>query len=98
VHAAGDLGDLRGDGGLTRSRVLLQCVADVTQLPVDVYPSSHATALGAAALARIAVSPGLSLEDAVIDWSPSAQVEPRWSAGRAEEFSTRWRAYADGCL
>jgi glycerol kinase len=54
--AADDLGApvqrLRIDGGLTRSRTLLQVQADLLQVPVEVYPSPHATALGVAAFDR----------------------------------------------
>ena len=48
---------LRVDGGLTRSRVLMQAQADLAQLPVEVYPSAHATPLGAAACARLSLDP-----------------------------------------
>ncbi|ALX66041.1 FGGY-family carbohydrate kinase [Microbacterium sp. XT11] len=96
---AADLGQplqrLRVDGGLTQSRVLMQAVADLMRIPVDVYPSQHATPLGAAALARCAMNPGLALEDAIVPWSPSHTYEPQWSDARAEEFSARWRAAAD---
>lgn len=85
---------LRVDGGLTQSKVLMQAVADLMQMPVDVYPSQHATPLGAAALARTAFDPGLSLEDAIISWSPTVSFEPHWSADQASEFSDRWRAVA----
>ena len=37
----------------------MQAQADLAQLPVDVYPSPHATALGAAACARLALDPAL---------------------------------------
>lgn len=94
----GDLGRaltrLRVDGGLTQSRVLMQAVADLLQIPVDVYPSQHATPLGAAALARVAVTNGLSLEDAIVDWKPSTVFEPQWSADRAAAFNARWAAVA----
>ncbi|WP_375386318.1 FGGY family carbohydrate kinase [uncultured Microbacterium sp.] len=86
---------LRVDGGLTRSQVLMQAVADLMQIEVDVYPSQHATPLGAAALARIAHAPGLSLEAAVIGWQPVTVYIPRWSADRAAEFMAQWRAVAD---
>ncbi|SDL35577.1 FGGY family carbohydrate kinase [Microbacterium azadirachtae] len=86
---------LRVDGGLTQSRVLMQAVADLMRIPVDVYPSQHATPLGAAALARCAANPELSLDDAIINWSPSTTYEPQWSNDRATEFSARWRAVAD---
>ena len=96
---AQDLGQplqrLRVDGGLTQSKVLMQSVADLVQIPVDVYPSQHATPLGAAALARVAVTPGLSLDEAIVDWAPTLSFEPEWSADRAADFSTRWRQIAD---
>ncbi|GAA2868739.1 FGGY family carbohydrate kinase [Streptosporangium fragile] len=99
---AADLGSplatLRADGGLTRSRVLMQAVADLAQLPVEVYPSQHATPLGAAALARAALDPSLSLADAVHPWDPSTTYEPRWSADRAGDFRSRWRAAVTATL
>ena len=85
---------LRVDGGLTRSRILMQAQADLAQLPVDVYPSPHATALGAAACARLALEPGLSVDDAVAGWEPDQVYEPRWSPDRAEEHLARWRSVA----
>jgi len=86
---------LRVDGGLTRSHVLMQSVADLMQIEVDVYPSQHATPLGAAALARIACEPGTALEDAVIPWTPATVYAPRWSGERAAEFRATWRALAE---
>ena len=44
---------LRVDGGLTRSRLLMQAQADLLQVPVLVCRSPDATALGVAALARL---------------------------------------------
>lgn len=100
AHAmSADLGSplqrLRVDGGLTRSRVLMQAVADLMRVPVDVYPSQHATPLGAAALARCAADPALTLDEAIVPWSPSQTYEPQWSDERAAEFSARWRAVAE---
>ncbi|MEW2478107.1 FGGY family carbohydrate kinase [Mycobacterium sp. NPDC049093] len=86
---------LRADGGLTQSTVLMQACADILQVPVDVYPSAHATALGAAALARLSLSPEKSVADVVTDWTPSATYEPRWSAARAAEFRSAWRELAE---
>lgn len=85
---------LRVDGGLTQSAALLQACADITGLPVDVYPSPHATALGAAALARLSLDPGRSLGDVVERWRPSATYEPRWAPERATEFRQHWRELA----
>lgn len=95
-----DTGDaprrLRVDGGLTRSRVLMQATADILGVPVDVYPSPHATALGAAALARLSLRPDQSLRDVVAPWTPSDTFEPRWHTDRALEFRSAWRDLAAG--
>lgn len=95
---ATDLGQpltrLRVDGGLTRSAVLMQAQADLGQIPVDVYPSLHATALGAAACARMALDGTLSPTDAVGVWTPDRTYEPRWSPDRAADHLSRWHAAA----
>ncbi len=92
----GDLGiavpTLRVDGGLTRSHRLLQAQADLLQRPIEVYPSANATAEGAAALARLAIDGQLSVAESVGGWTPTAIVEPKWSADRAAEFLGAWRA------
>ncbi|MCG7596207.1 FGGY family carbohydrate kinase [Mycobacterium sp. PSTR-4-N] len=82
---------LRVDGGLTRSEVLMQAQADLAQLPVEVYPSPHATALGAAACARLTIDPGLAVSDAIGAWTPQRTYEPRWPAERSTDFLARWR-------
>ncbi|WP_262698550.1 MULTISPECIES: FGGY family carbohydrate kinase [Streptomyces] len=88
---------LRADGGLTQSATLMQAQADIGQIPVDIYPHAHATPLGAAALARRALDPTLSLEEAVGDWQPATVYEPRWSPDRAVEFRTTWAQAATAC-
>lgn len=92
------LTSLQVDGGLTRSRVLMQSVADLTQLPIEVYPSPHATAVGAAALGRMAASPDLGLAGAVPSWAPETTFEPGWSAEQAAEFRHRWRDLATATM
>lgn len=86
---------LRVDGGLTRSAVLMQAQADLARIPVDIYPSMHATALGAAACARLALNPDLDVVDAVGQWTPEHTYEPQWSADRTAAFLARWRGAAD---
>jgi glycerol kinase len=97
---AADLGHslqaLRVDGGLTRAAVLMQAQADTLQLPIEVYPSAHATALGAAALGRLAVRRGESVP--AVDWTPEHVYEPRWSPDRAAEFMGNWRAAVERTL
>jgi glycerol kinase len=89
---------LRVDGGLTQSAVLMQAQADLAGIPVDVYPSLHATALGAAACARLALDTGLDVADAVGTWTPDHTYEPEWTAERADEFMSRWRLAAESVL
>ena len=95
---ATDLGSpltrLRVDGGLTRSETLMQAQADLAQLPVDVYPSAHASPLGAAACARLALSPGLTVSQSVGEWTPDRTYEPRWTSAQAQEHLTRWQEAA----
>ncbi|MGL5811553.1 MAG: FGGY family carbohydrate kinase [Nocardioides sp.] len=96
---AADLGEplsrLRADGGLTRSRTLMQAQADLTQIPVDVYPSAHATPLGAATCARLAIDAELRVEQAVPRWDPEHTYEPQWSADQAAEHLDRWQTTAE---
>ncbi len=87
----GPLGSLRVDGGLTRSRLLMQAQADLLQAPVEVYASPDATALGAAALARLGVDAALAVEDVVAP-SVSAVYEPAIDADEAAARRARFRA------
>jgi glycerol kinase len=93
---AADLGApltrLRVDGGLTNCAALMQATADLIQIPVEVYPGAHATALGGVACARLALDPGAAIEDAVIAWTPSTSYGPAWSTDRAASYRARWRA------
>ncbi|MDT5069486.1 MAG: glycerol kinase [Mycobacterium sp.] len=99
---AGDTGTpltrLRVDGGLTQSKVLMQATASILQLPIDVYPYPHATALGAAALAELSLDPGRGIENVSRPWKPSSTYEPQWSPDRATEFRTAWRTLASTTL
>ncbi len=94
IGAQTTLSRLRVDGGLTQSTVLMQAVADILQVPVDVYPSPHATALGAAALAQLSLHPDRGLSEVIPRWSASASYEPTWSPERSAEFRSVWRALA----
>lgn len=86
---------LRVDGGLTRCRTLMQSVANLTQIEIEVFPNAHATTLGAAALARLALDDTLRIADAVPDWTPALSYSPEWSVDRTEDFRHRWNAVAE---
>ena len=81
---------LRVDGGLTRSHVLMQAQADLLQIPVDCFPSPHATALGAVTMGRLASDRSMTIAAATPDWTPSRTFEPRWSPERAAESLACW--------
>jgi glycerol kinase len=85
---------LRVDGGLTRSKALMQAQADLLQAPVERYPSADATALGAGALARLGSGAASTPQEAVGDWTPAEVFEPRMTAGEALERLSRWEAAA----
>lgn len=94
--------ELRTDGGLTRSRVLMQTQADLAQIPVRVAASPDATALGVAALTHLGagvVPPSDSLTTgsggaAPVEAGspPSAVYEPRIGPEEAAERRAAFRA------
>ncbi len=81
---------LRVDGGLTRSRVLMQMQADLLQVPVEVAASPHATAAGVGALARLGAGSGQTLSDVVRRDDSSAHYEPAIDAAEAQERLARF--------
>jgi glycerol kinase len=82
-----ELTALRVDGGLTRSRLLMQAQADLLQRPVLICRSADATALGVAALARLGLGDAASAAEAVgapeMDTEVEAVVEPAITADEA---------------
>ncbi len=92
------LGRLRVDGGLTRSRLLMQAQADLLQTPVEVYPSPNATALGVAALARLGVGDATDAIEVTAGWAPSATYEPSISADKAASRLDAWRRAAEATI
>jgi len=89
---------LRADGGLTRSRVLMQAQADLLQRPVEIYPSPHATALGVAALARLGIGAAQHPADAVGPWAAATIYEPHMPADEAETRLLQWRRVAEATM
>ena len=79
------LGRLRADGGLTRSRLLVQAQADLLQAPVEVSRSQDATALGVAALARLGAGDRADLAEAVGQAEVEWVAEPAITADQAAE-------------
>ena len=76
---------LRADGGLTRSRLLMQSQADLLQAPVEICRIPDATALGVAALARLGAGAVPDLAAAVRPPQVEAVIEPSITADQAAE-------------
>jgi glycerol kinase len=82
---------LRADGGATANRFLMQFQADLLGCPVEVTAEPETTALGAAALAGLAVGvwPGL---DAIEERRRvGARYEPAMSGDDVERRRAEWR-------
>jgi glycerol kinase len=83
---------LRADGGGAANRFLLQFQADVARLPVEVPAERETTALGAAALAGLAVGTWSDLGEIAEAWRPAARYEPAMPPEEAERLVGEWRA------
>ncbi len=88
----GDLSSLRVDGGLTRSRLLMQAQADLLQRPVLICRSADATAPGVAALARLGLGDAASAAQAVGPAEVEAVVEPTITSDEAAERLVAFRS------
>ena len=93
---AAPLTALRADGGLTRSRVLLQAQADLLQVPVLVSGTPHATALGVAALARLALGEADAGLTAEVAETVLPSVSKEISSERIVAFTTALQAARTG--
>jgi glycerol kinase (EC 2.7.1.30) len=81
---------LKVDGGLTRCATLMQAVADIAQVRVDVYSGSNATAMGAALCARSSGGGPDALVNGVPAMEASTSYLPHWEDTRAADFLEQW--------
>ncbi len=91
----GPLRSLRADGGLTRSRLLMQAQADLLQVPVLICRSADATALGVAALARLGRGEAASVGQVLGSAEVESVVEPSITADEAAERTGLFRTAVD---
>jgi glycerol kinase len=82
---------LRADGGASSNGFLMQFQADVARIPVEVAAERETTALGAAALAGLAVGTWASREALAEAWRPRKRYEPDLSEDEAERLVLEWR-------
>ena len=80
---------LRLDGGAAGNAFVVQFVADVLQLPVEVAAERETTALGAAALAGVAVGRWSEAELSALRRAP-VRCEPQRSAAEMEPLVAGW--------
>jgi glycerol kinase len=87
----GELELLRADGGAADNAFLLQFQADLARVPVEVPAEREATALGAAALAGLAVGVWSDVADVAAARAIEARYEPVLDADEAERLLAGWR-------
>jgi len=82
---------LRADGGATANRLLMQFQADLLGCPVDVAADAETTALGAAALAGLAVGTWPDVNTLRRHLRPGARYEPAMSRTEARARRDEWQ-------
>jgi glycerol kinase len=82
---------LRVDGGGAANGFLLQFLADLTRLPVEVPEERDTTALGAAALAGLALGTWASTAELAGLWRGAVRYEPELPEEEAERLLGEWR-------
>lgn len=86
-----EAGVLRADGGATANRFLMQFQADLIGTPVEVAQDADATALGAAALAGLAVGTWPDVETLGALMQRGARYEPTMSPSERAERREDWQ-------
>jgi glycerol kinase len=85
------LRELRVDGGLTRSELLMQFQADILGIPIVRPAVTETTALGAAYLAGLATGFWKNLEDEASQWKAEKVFEPKMRGAQASALRARWQ-------
>ena len=86
-----EAGVLRADGGASANRFLMQFQADVIGSPVEVAADADATALGAAALAGLAVGVWRDADEVGSLMRRGARYEPSLSGAEVARMRGEWR-------
>jgi glycerol kinase len=86
------LDELKVDGGMSMSNLLMQFQADLLGIPVIRPTMIETTALGAAYLAGLAVGYWRNVQELSTQWLVERRFEPRMRRGHVESRRERWRA------
>jgi glycerol kinase len=89
---------LRADGGQSANRFLMQFVADIARLPVEVPAERETTALGAAALAGLATGVWSGLEELASLRRIETRYEPAMPEAEAARLLAGWQAAVERAL
>jgi glycerol kinase len=93
-----ELDVLRADGSGAENSFLLQFQADLARVPVEVPVETQTTAVGAAALAGLAIGAWSSLDGVAAAWRRAARYEPRMDEAEAERLLGEWRVAGNRAL
>jgi glycerol kinase len=85
------LREIRVDGGLTRSELLMQFQADILGIPIVRPAVTETTALGAAYLAGLATGFWKNLQDEASQWKAEKVFEPKMRRAQASTLRARWQ-------
>jgi len=83
--------ELRVDGGVCQSDLLMQFQADILDVPILRPQNFETTALGAAYLAGLAVGFWRDAAELENQWQVERRFEPRMSSTRREVLKSMWR-------
>lgn len=75
-------GAVRIDGGMSANPTFVQALADASDMVVERSSELEATALGAAALVRVATGDAADPADSMQGWQPAEIVRPRGTVDR----------------
>ena len=86
---------LRVDGGMVANNWLLQCLADITGVPVERPTNIETTAVGAARLAGLQSGVYDSLAAMTSTWELDRRADPGLDASTRSRYIRRWSAAVD---
>jgi glycerol kinase len=91
TDAGVELSMLRVDGGMTANNLLMQCIADVLDVPVVRPLVAETVSLGAAYAAGVAVGFWPDVESLRDNWHKAGEWLPAMDAGKREKGYRKWR-------
>jgi glycerol kinase len=95
ADGAGDITELRVDGGMAANGWLMQFLANVLAIPVTRPKVTETTALGAAYLAGLQAGIFGGLDDLTARWQRDATFEPGLAGTERETLLAGWRKAVD---